>query len=50
MGKRRETLLIGEALRDARQSAGLTQEALAFKADVDRTSISKLENDQSPDH
>jgi transcriptional regulator with XRE-family HTH domain len=46
MGKRRETLLIGEALRAARQSAGLTQEALAFEAEIDRTYISYLENNQ----
>ncbi|WP_428307961.1 helix-turn-helix domain-containing protein [Lacipirellula sp.] len=46
MGKRRDTLLIGEVLRAARLKAGLTQEALAFAADVDRTYISYLENDQ----
>jgi transcriptional regulator with XRE-family HTH domain len=46
MGKRRGTLLIGEVLRQARQAAGMTQEALGFKADVDRTYISYLENDQ----
>ena len=44
MAKRREQLPIGEVLRQARQSAGMTQEALAFKADVDRTYISYLEN------
>jgi transcriptional regulator with XRE-family HTH domain len=46
MPKRRDTLPIGEVLREARQKAGLTQEALAFSADVDRTYISYLENDQ----
>ncbi|MDZ4657585.1 MAG: helix-turn-helix transcriptional regulator [Bythopirellula sp.] len=44
MAKRREQLPIGEVLRQARQAAGLTQEALAFSADVDRTYISYLEN------
>jgi transcriptional regulator with XRE-family HTH domain len=46
MPKRRDTLPIGEVLREARLKAGLTQEALAFAADVDRTYISYLENDQ----
>jgi len=46
MAKRRDTLLIGGVLRDARLKAGLTQEALAFAADVDRTYVSYLENDQ----
>jgi transcriptional regulator with XRE-family HTH domain len=45
MKKRRGQLPIGEALRQARQKAGLTQEALAFAAEVDRTYISYLEND-----
>lgn len=46
MSKRRSHLPIGSELRRARQTAGLTQEALAFAADVDRTYISYLENDQ----
>lgn len=46
MKKRRDELPIGEVLRQARLKAGLTQEALAFAADVDRTYISYLENDQ----
>ena len=46
MKKRRDQLPIGEVLRQARVKAGLTQEALAFAADVDRTYISYLENDQ----
>ena len=46
MKKRRDQLPIGEVLRQARLKAGLTQEALAFAADVDRTYISYLENDQ----
>ena len=50
MKERRELLLpIGEALRQAREKAGMTQEALAFEADFDRSYISYLENDvQSP--
>jgi transcriptional regulator with XRE-family HTH domain len=46
MAKRRAKLLVGKVLREARQSTGLTQEALAFKAEIDRTYISYLENDQ----
>lgn len=46
MAKRRDTLLIGGVLRDARLKAGITQEELAFAADVDRTYVSYLENDQ----
>lgn len=46
MKKRRDQLPIGEVLRQARLKAGMTQEALAFAADVDRTYISYLENDQ----
>ncbi len=49
MKKRRGQLPIGEVLRQARQKAGLTQEALAFAAEVDRSYVSYLENDhQSP--
>jgi DNA-binding XRE family transcriptional regulator len=43
--KRRDRLPVGEVLREARLGAGLSQEALAFSADVDRTYISNLEND-----
>ena len=46
MKKRRDQLPIGEVLRQARLKAGLTQEVLAFAAEVDRTYISYLENDQ----
>jgi transcriptional regulator with XRE-family HTH domain len=44
MKKGRELLPIGEVLRQARQKAGLTQEALGFASEVDRTYISYLEN------
>jgi transcriptional regulator with XRE-family HTH domain len=37
--------MLGEELRKARQAAGLTQEALAFRANVDRSYISQLERD-----
>jgi transcriptional regulator with XRE-family HTH domain len=41
--------MLGEALLRRREAAGLTQEQLANKADVDRTYVSKLErNIQSP--
>lgn len=41
--------MLGDLLRAARESAGLTQEALAFKAEVDRSYISQLErNLKSP--
>ena len=38
--------MIGEELRKARLKAGMTQEKLGFKADLDRTYISQLENDR----
>lgn len=38
--------MFGEQLRNARLKAELTQEDLAFKAGVDRTYISQLENDK----
>jgi len=38
--------MLGNELRKARTRAGLTQEELAFKAHVDRTYISMLENDK----
>ena len=38
--------MLGEELRKARTKAGLTQERLAFAADLDRTYISHLEHDK----
>lgn len=38
--------MLGDELRKARLKQGLTQEALAFKARVDRTYISMLESDK----
>lgn len=40
----RRSLLLGEALRRARNAAGISQEELAFDSKVDRTYISQLEN------
>ena len=41
--------MLGDELRKARQTAGLTQEQLAFEANVHRTYISQLErNKKSP--
>ncbi|MCA9055053.1 MAG: helix-turn-helix transcriptional regulator [Planctomycetaceae bacterium] len=41
--------MIGDELRAAREAAGLTQEALAFKSGVDRSYVSQLErNLKSP--
>lgn len=42
--KNRRNVLLGDALRAARNSAGISQEVLAFEAKVDRTYISELEN------
>jgi transcriptional regulator with XRE-family HTH domain len=39
--------MFGEELRRARNEAGLTQEKLAFEADLDRTFISRLEHDRT---
>lgn len=36
--------MLGDKLRRARQAAGLTQEQLAFDAELDRTYISQLDN------
>lgn len=36
--------MFGAVLRTAREKAGMTQEQLAFDADLDRTYISRLEN------
>jgi transcriptional regulator with XRE-family HTH domain len=45
--KRRKLLLpIGEVLRQAREKAGMTQEELAFEAEIDRSYVSYLENDR----
>lgn len=38
--------MLGLELRTAREAAGLTQEELAHRAQVDRTYISMLENDR----
>jgi transcriptional regulator with XRE-family HTH domain len=38
--------MFGAVLRRARERAGMTQEQLAFKADLDRTYISRLEHDR----
>lgn len=37
-------MLLGEALRQARKEAGISQEELAFEAKIDRTYVSQLEN------
>jgi transcriptional regulator with XRE-family HTH domain len=36
--------MFGDVLREARLAAGLTQEALSFRAGLDRAYISQLEN------
>jgi transcriptional regulator with XRE-family HTH domain len=38
--------MLGDELRKARKSAGLTQEKLSFGARLDRTYISQLENNK----
>jgi transcriptional regulator with XRE-family HTH domain len=38
--------MLGDFLREAREKAGLSQEQLAFRAGVDRTYVSQLENDK----
>jgi transcriptional regulator with XRE-family HTH domain len=43
-GRKRRGVVLGEALRRARQAAGFSQDELAWKAKVDRTYISELEN------
>jgi transcriptional regulator with XRE-family HTH domain len=43
-GKNRRSVLLGEAIRRARKAAGISQEELAFEADIDRTYVSQLEN------
>ena len=42
--KDRRSVLLGEALREARKAAGISQEELAFEAKLDRTYVSQLEN------
>lgn len=37
--------MLGSELKNAREAAGLTQEQLGFRAEVDRTYISQLERD-----
>lgn len=39
--------MVGDELRRARKNAGITQEQLAFDAEVDRSYISLLENDHA---
>ena len=36
--------MLGDELRKAREAAGMTQERLAFAANIDRSYISQLEN------
>jgi transcriptional regulator with XRE-family HTH domain len=36
--------MLGEELRSAREKANLTQETLAFRAGIDRSYLSQLEN------
>jgi transcriptional regulator with XRE-family HTH domain len=43
MGTKTIPQAFGEVLRDSRTKAGISQENLAFKADLDRTYISLLE-------
>ncbi|MDZ4659157.1 MAG: helix-turn-helix transcriptional regulator [Bythopirellula sp.] len=38
--------MFGDILKKARLKAGMTQEQLAFEADVDRTFLSRLENNR----
>ncbi len=42
----KDALALGEAVREARKKAGLSQEALALAADVDRAFMSALERGQ----
>jgi transcriptional regulator with XRE-family HTH domain len=43
-GRSRRSVLLGGALRRARDASGISQEELGFEAKVDRTYISQLEN------
>jgi transcriptional regulator with XRE-family HTH domain len=38
--------MFGAVLRKAREKAGMTQEGLAFEADLDRIYVSRLEHDR----
>ena len=38
--------MLGDQLRNAREAAGLTQEEVAFRAEVHRTYVSLLERDK----
>ncbi len=38
--------MLGDELKKVREAANLTQEQLAFKASVDRTYVSQLENNK----
>lgn len=42
--RKRSNVLLGQELSRRRKDAGLSQEALAFDAQLDRTYISQLEN------
>jgi transcriptional regulator with XRE-family HTH domain len=46
MSPSKDSLALGEAIREARKKAGLSQEQLAFDADVDRAFVSALERGQ----
>lgn len=38
--------MLGKELKKAREEAGLSQEKLAFEAEIDRSYVSLLENDK----
>lgn len=38
--------MFGKELKNAREAAGLSQEKLAFEAEIDRSYVSLLENDK----
>jgi transcriptional regulator with XRE-family HTH domain len=38
--------MLGKELKNAREAAGLSQEKLAFEAEIDRSYVSLLENDR----
>jgi transcriptional regulator with XRE-family HTH domain len=38
--------MLGKELKKARETAGLSQEKLAFEAEIDRSYVSLLENDR----
>lgn len=38
--------MLGKELKKARETAGLSQEKLAFEAEIDRSYVSLLENDK----